>query len=349
MRFRDIVLPISLIFPFAFAFAQVADFDVQHIAGEKGLPLGFVRDIVQDNEGFLWISGKDVFYRYDGYEFLEFKGLEKGKNKFTVYGDTDLQMDGDGKLWIKDFYNVYKFNPEALQLENVIPVHSILKENNAIDINNHDFKIAPDGSIYVTSAISSTLDNSWRAWIAHFSPNGVLIFFKMLEFPVLVNPTLFLRSDTAWVVGPDLIYGFTSKGYRLPPIKIPTDKKYLKFFDLYEDDSETIWLKADCREGNPVEVEDGLFYLKKGSAEVKRMALPADLNLEKTNVFLKDKEGFWFGGLNHKLIYYHRTSGEWAELDEKFKVLSDIPFRLSEAQDRIQTQMEFCGTPLQRV
>jgi ligand-binding sensor domain-containing protein/two-component sensor histidine kinase len=325
-------------FPLAFAFGQVADFDIQHIAGEKGLPLGFVRDIVQDKEGFLWISGKDVFYRYDGYEFLEFKNLQKGNNSWTVYGDTDLQMDEDGKLWIKDFYNVYKFNAEALQLENVIPVHSILKENNAIDINNHDFKIALDGSIYVTSAISSAADNSWRAWIAHFSSKGVLVFFKMLEFPVLVNPTLFLRSDTAWVVGPELIYGFTNKGYRLPPIKIPTDKKYLKFFDFYEDDTETIWLKADSREGNPVDVEDGLFYLKRGSREVKKVPLPAKLNLEKTNVFLKDKEGFWFGGLNHKLVYYNRSSGKWSELDENSSKFSNIPFRLSEAQDLIQTQ-----------
>jgi sensor histidine kinase YesM/ligand-binding sensor domain-containing protein len=42
---------------------------VELINESKGLPFNFVTDIVQDQEGFIWISGPDGICRYDGYRF----------------------------------------------------------------------------------------------------------------------------------------------------------------------------------------------------------------------------------------------------------------------------------------
>lgn len=320
------------------ALGQMAGFEVQHIANENGLPIGFVRDVIQDRQGFLWISGKDGFYRYDGYEFSAYNKVEKDGRSYNILGDTDLEMDAFGQLWIKDFYNIYQFDTEVLEVQRVLEVHSILQENNAIDINNHDFKIADDGSIWVTSAIMQMDNRTWRANLSHFSSDGQFEFLKTLDFPILVNPSLFLRSDTAWVVGPDLLYRYNAKGKELPTVQIPSEKELVKFFDIFEATDGTIWLKADCREGDPKKVEDGVFFLPANAEKVERLLLPDNLNLEKTNVCIKEENGIWFGGLNHKLIYYDFISKQSYQLDENSGKYADIPFRLSEAQDLIFTE-----------
>ncbi len=55
-----------------FLFSQQYIFDLQKINVKDGLPARQVYDIVQDNEGFIWISTRLGIHRYDGYSFTTY-------------------------------------------------------------------------------------------------------------------------------------------------------------------------------------------------------------------------------------------------------------------------------------
>ncbi|MFN8354777.1 MAG: response regulator [Spirosomataceae bacterium] len=82
----------------------------QPVGLAEGLSQGMVYDLVQDQQGFLWIATKDGLNRYDGYNFKVF--TNDPYNPFSISGNTctALLYDSKGRLWIgteKDGLNLY--------------------------------------------------------------------------------------------------------------------------------------------------------------------------------------------------------------------------------------------------
>ena len=48
------------------------DIRFSHVTSKDGLSPGQVRDIVQDNQGFLWFNTSGFLNRYDGYHFKSY-------------------------------------------------------------------------------------------------------------------------------------------------------------------------------------------------------------------------------------------------------------------------------------
>ena len=63
-----------------------------HITSAQGLPGNTIRDIVQDDDGFLWMAGTNGLARYDGYRFVPF-------NNFGPRGQNSLPQH-IGKLYL---------------------------------------------------------------------------------------------------------------------------------------------------------------------------------------------------------------------------------------------------------
>ena len=63
-----------------------------HITSAQGLPGNTIRDIVQDDDGFLWMAGTNGLARYDGYRFVPF-------NNFGSQGQNALPQH-IGKLYL---------------------------------------------------------------------------------------------------------------------------------------------------------------------------------------------------------------------------------------------------------
>lgn len=76
--------------------AQRYLFDVQIINVEDGLPDRRVGDIVQDKEGFLWISTQGKISRYDGYEF---KTYNANFLNIPEYAGVTMAFDQANNLW----------------------------------------------------------------------------------------------------------------------------------------------------------------------------------------------------------------------------------------------------------
>jgi ligand-binding sensor domain-containing protein len=71
----------------------------EHITTADGLSQGFVYDILQDAEGFLWLGTKDGLNRYDGYNFEVF--TNDPDDKWSIAGNavTYLFEDSKGRIW----------------------------------------------------------------------------------------------------------------------------------------------------------------------------------------------------------------------------------------------------------
>src|SRR4029453_14711831 len=49
------------------------DIRFAHLTSKDGLSFGQIRDVVQDDQGFLWFNSSNVLNRYDGYHFKPYR------------------------------------------------------------------------------------------------------------------------------------------------------------------------------------------------------------------------------------------------------------------------------------
>jgi signal transduction histidine kinase/ligand-binding sensor domain-containing protein len=86
-----------LLFTASSVFSQGYNFGYRHFSIEDGLPSRFVNEVVQDDQGFIWIGTSAGVNRFDG---RRFKGLEGSKKEPHPYVNAHLFKDIDGKIWI---------------------------------------------------------------------------------------------------------------------------------------------------------------------------------------------------------------------------------------------------------
>ena len=68
-----------------------------------GLPSNYIYDLVEDNNGFLWIATDNGVSRFDGKYFKNFSI----KDGLPSYDAVNIRRDGQGKIWV----NCYQQNP----------------------------------------------------------------------------------------------------------------------------------------------------------------------------------------------------------------------------------------------
>lgn len=78
---------------------SVDAYDIRWLITKDGLPDNSIRQMVRDENGFLWLATLNGLSRYDGYTFLNFQHEAKG---VSLKGNRlrDLEMDARHRLWI---------------------------------------------------------------------------------------------------------------------------------------------------------------------------------------------------------------------------------------------------------
>lgn len=75
-------------------------FNYESLTNSNGLSQGYIYDILQDKDGFIWVSTKDGLNRYDGYNFKVF--THDTYNPYSISSNVILNLfeDSKGRLWI---------------------------------------------------------------------------------------------------------------------------------------------------------------------------------------------------------------------------------------------------------
>ena len=71
---------------------------------KTGLSDNYVKDILRDRYGFMWMATSNGLNRYDGYQFKVYTVTQLGSNNDDI---VHLAEDGDGTLWIQALHHLY--------------------------------------------------------------------------------------------------------------------------------------------------------------------------------------------------------------------------------------------------
>ena len=118
---------------------------------ENGLPSNEVYQVLQDKQGFIWIGCDAGLFKYDGFEYKQYKNEDQNGRAIS-----DLNLDVKGRLWARNFNGeIYCLVNDRLQLvtknlkTNVAHAEFALDEKgNCWSIfNSIVYSIAPSGKI----------------------------------------------------------------------------------------------------------------------------------------------------------------------------------------------------------
>lgn len=95
---------------------------VQSLTVENGLPQGFIRGIVQDKQGFIWMATKGGLVRYDGYATKVFKNDPADSTTLSSNIINYLYYDRQNRIWIVYASRAIDiFNPVTQSVKHISP------------------------------------------------------------------------------------------------------------------------------------------------------------------------------------------------------------------------------------
>ena len=94
-----------------FAVSEGKDIRFAHLTSRNGLSPGQIRDILQDNEGFLWFNTQGVLNRYDGYKFKSYRRDPAHPNYPAGGFLQSFFKDRSGYLWVGSTESLDRFDP----------------------------------------------------------------------------------------------------------------------------------------------------------------------------------------------------------------------------------------------
>jgi len=85
----------------------------EHLTADDGLSDNFIRCLLQDHQGFLWIGTGDGLNRFDGYEFAVFKPDPNVAGTLSHNTIHALFEDSRQRLWVATSVGLNRFHPET--------------------------------------------------------------------------------------------------------------------------------------------------------------------------------------------------------------------------------------------
>jgi PAS domain S-box-containing protein len=87
------------------------DIRFANLTSKNGLSFGQIRDIVQDDKGFVWFNTSNVLNRYDGYQFKSYRRDPAHPNYPSAGFLNSIFKDRSGFLWVSSNESLERFDP----------------------------------------------------------------------------------------------------------------------------------------------------------------------------------------------------------------------------------------------
>jgi signal transduction histidine kinase/ligand-binding sensor domain-containing protein len=249
------------------------------------------RKVLQDNQGFLWLSAADGLRRYDGYGFLRVPGDSEGRNASGFITSESLIKDRSGVLWFgtEDFLD--RYNPATGEFKR----YRTVGEGTCRSIGLHQISEDREGLLWLaTNESLMRLDPATERLdcYSHREDNDATIASN------LVLSTIESRDGTLWVATSEALEAFdrrTGKVMRRISFKTGSGAHWsLAAFpaNLYEGRAGVIW--TGLSSGGDLAAVDP----KTGRITVYNFRAPESQKIAPSGVLsiLEDQEGaLWLG------------------------------------------------------
>jgi len=339
-------LLILLIFP-SIIFAQNSEKEplfFQTYTIEDGLADNWIRDIEQDDQGFMWIATQSGINRFDGYEFETFRNDPQDSTTLSSNEAFDILIDRENNIWVATQDGVGRFDNERQSFEQIyslsrmlvspLPLfESLLYESNdgslwvgsseglaRFDSEKQSFqsvgKDSAAGDILSNQTVTSiTESEDGRLWIGTFG-GGI----NILE-PETGNIS-YLRHDAA------------------DPESLPDD--YI--MNLYIDKDQVLWVNYDRRDDlfaiftqdGPPGSRSGLWKKDLSNESVYHYTYQTESRhplWSRISDFHQTRDGtLWFssiGGFNNSLRKYDERNNSFDTYEYDPNLPGSIPWNFS--------------------
>ncbi|MFD2571896.1 ATP-binding protein [Spirosoma soli] len=92
----------------------------EYITVRDGLPQGFIKSLIQDRRGFIWLATRDGLCRYDGVRFRIYTHDARQPKSLSFSSILNIKEDVAGKLWVStEDNNIDYFDPVTEQCKRV--------------------------------------------------------------------------------------------------------------------------------------------------------------------------------------------------------------------------------------
>ncbi|WP_448564846.1 EAL domain-containing protein [Thalassotalea ganghwensis] len=121
------------------------DLALKSLSVEQGLSQASITQLLQDDEGFIWIGTENGLNLYDGYSFRTLPGPD---GDFSNYGIYKLLQDKEGLLWINlNGKGLYTYNKHTDSYQKILLHAPQSKDYYVVDVDE-----GPEQIIYITTA-----------------------------------------------------------------------------------------------------------------------------------------------------------------------------------------------------
>lgn len=110
--------------------------NIKYLSVDEGLPQSFVSALLQDDDGFVWISTRNGLSRYDGREIKNFQHDFRNKNSLASNIIDHMRKGKGNSFWIKyETGEIDRLDLKTEKIEHV--VSSGLSEQNNLDLHRN--------------------------------------------------------------------------------------------------------------------------------------------------------------------------------------------------------------------
>ncbi|WP_019988312.1 sensor histidine kinase [Rudanella lutea] len=136
----------------------------QRLDKASGLPSNTIYDLMQDQQGFIWLATDKGLYRYDGVLYQPYRNHSQNDK-----GLSNLMLDGAGRIWCQNFSGQFFF-VEADSLRYCSVVEPLGSYYPAVMLNGFSLVNFGPHSLRVLDTRTLRLTNSLPLSYVHYSP-----------------------------------------------------------------------------------------------------------------------------------------------------------------------------------
>jgi ligand-binding sensor domain-containing protein/signal transduction histidine kinase len=146
---KKALLLLALIIALQYSYAQPAHLSFDHLSIKEGMPDNSINDIIQDNQGYIWLTTFNGVVRYDGYRIKVYKpGMgDKGNVPNSLFNG--ILQDKHHDIWVNSWNNgLFKYDRRA--------DHFVQYKNKSRDNKGFQFTAGIDSTGKIWSFIIAT-------------------------------------------------------------------------------------------------------------------------------------------------------------------------------------------------
>ncbi len=269
-------------------FSARQKFLVEHYTTENGLSDDYVTDILQDQNGYIWIGTTSGLNRFDGYSFTVFKYRPGEPHTLSNNSINDLHEDAEGRIWIATDGGLNMYNPLTEQFKHY--QHDANNENQVLYNRTRVIYEDQEGILWLGTHNGLNKFDKEKETFQLFQHQETHSRFwetsPSQEISEIIEDEEGHLIVGYWGMGM-MLFDKTEENFQLIPVNNQIDTFALNFMPdcLEKDANGTIWVVADSK----------LFYFEKenGAWNIKEADIPFNKGL---SLFTPTSSGQYMAG-----------------------------------------------------